>query len=131
MIINTKGGGETLTPFPGSVVHNWYSGIATSGRKGGDVITIGTAGEATKYYKCSVSTHNFALGANINIRMYNQVNGIERICYDDYFSVGTDPVDLMPILGRIGVYGTFRIEASSDKAADDGIAMDYEYIQVS
>jgi len=121
--------GSVLTRVPGSVTHNWASGVATSGMPGGDAIILGTALAITTIYKCSLSTHNLALGATLNIRMYQTVNGVERLFYSDYFNVGTDPVDLFPINGQMGIYDLVRIEMSSDKLSDDGKSMDYEYLK--
>jgi hypothetical protein len=96
---------------------------------GGDVVILGTALAATKIYKCSLSTHNLALGATLNLRMYQTVNGVERLFFSDYFNVGTDPVDLLPMNGLMAVYGLVRIEMSSDKLADNGKSVDYEYLK--
>lgn len=125
----SRQGQEVLTPVPGSVTHDWFDGVATSGMAGGDVVTLGTALAATKIYKCSLSTHNLALGATLNIRMYGDVNGAVRKFFDDYFNVGTDPVDLLPMNGLMAVYGLVRIEMSSDKLADNGKSVDYEYLK--
>lgn len=121
--------GPVLTRMPGSITRNWFNGVATSGMTGGDVLTLGTALTTSKISRCSLSTHNLALGANVNIRMYGGVNGVERKFFDDYFSVGTDPVDLLPINGEMGIYDRVRIEMSSDKLADNGKAVDYEYLK--
>ncbi len=121
--------GPVLIRVPGSVTHNWFSGLATSGLVGGDVVILGTALTTTRISRCSLSTHNLALGADLNIRMYGYVNGAERKFFDDYFSVGTDPEDLLPMNGDMAIYGTVRIEMSSDKLADDGKSVDFEYLK--
>lgn len=116
------------TPASGSVAGNWQSGIATSGETGADVVTIGANDTRKKLHSLMLSIHNFTLGGRITVRMYSQVNGTERKVYQEDFNKGTDPDGLWVVNGTVGIHKALRVEAQSNRAADNGMAIDYDFM---
>ncbi|GAH30918.1 unnamed protein product [marine sediment metagenome] len=115
------------TPGDSSVEADWQSGIATSGETGGDLVTIGTAGDRKKVHSLVVGIGALTIGANITIRLYRLVNGVETRVYRETFIVGTDPNGLWVINGTLEIDGTLRVEVQSDTPADNGEAVTYNY----
>ncbi|MBA7711078.1 hypothetical protein ES703_120030 [subsurface metagenome] len=66
--------------------------------------------------------------ATITIRMYTQINGVERKVYDQDFVKDTDPDGLWIVNGAVGIHEVLRVTAQSDDALDDGKAIDYDYM---
>jgi hypothetical protein len=115
-------------PASGSVAANWNSGIATSGEAGADVVTIGASGVAKKLLSLIVSIHGFTAGGRVTIRMYTRVNGVERKVYQEDFNKGTDPDGCWIVNGPVGIHEEVRVEAESNRAADNGVAIDYDFM---
>lgn len=122
----TKLAGEI--PASGSVIGDWQSGIATSGETGADVVTIGADDTRNKLNSLLLSIHNFALGGRVTVKLFMQVNGIERKVYQEEFNKGTDPDGLWVVNGMVGLHKGLRVEVQSNRAADNGVALDYDYM---
>lgn len=122
------GGGETMQQSKGSATQNWYNGTATSGLTGGDIANVGVASEGHKIYTFMINTENLTAGATIQVRMYQYVNGVEKLDYKQSFLVGQDTPSLPVINGAIGIWGQVRIEMMSDKSPDNGKAVGWEAI---
>jgi hypothetical protein len=116
------------TPVSGSVTGNWQSGTATSGETGADVVTIGANDTRKKLHSLLLSIHNFAPGGKVTVKLFMQVNGVERKVYEEQFNKGTDPDGLWVVNGTVGIHEALRVEAESNKAADNGVAIDYDYM---
>jgi len=124
--LHTKG---SLEPTSGSVTANWNSGAATSGSAGADLVTIG-ANDLTKIlHTMIVSINALEAAANVNVRMYMQVNGTERR-FDpgDTYIKGTDPHGLPVIESPLAIHEAVRVEVYSDNALDDAKAIAYDYL---
>jgi len=121
-----KLGGET--PLTGSVTGNWYSGTATSGEAGANLVTIGANDTRKKLHSLLVSIGSVGAGAKITIRLYMQINGIERKVYQEEFTQGVDPNGLWIVNGSVGIHEVLRVEAMSSKAGDNGAAIEYDYM---
>jgi len=115
-------------PVSGSVTGNWNSGTATSGEPGANVVTIGANDTKKKLHSLLLSIHNFASGGQVTIKMFMQVNGTERKVYQEQFNRSTDPAGLWVVNGTVGIHKTLRVEMESNKAADNGIALHYDYM---
>jgi len=115
-------------PVSGSITGNWNSGTATSGETGADVVTIGANDSKKKLHSLLLNISNFQAGAKITVKLLLQVNGVERKVYEQEFKQGTDPDGLWIVNGTVGIHDVLRVEAESNKAADDGVAMDYDYM---
>jgi len=132
-------------PASGSVTGNWNSGTATSGETGADVVTIGA--NDTKYklhslvlnisnmvaggkvtVKLFMQVNNMVAGGKVTVKLFMQVNGVERKVYQEQFNKGTDPDGLWIVNGTVGIHEALRVEAESNKAADDGLSIDYDYL---
>ena len=116
------------TPVTGSVTGNWYSGMATSGQTGSDLVTIGTNDTRKKLHSLLINISSVQAGAKITVRLYMQVNGTERKVYQEEFTQGTDPNGLWIVNGSVGVHEALRVEAMSNKAADNGAVLEYDYM---
>ena len=114
------------TPTSGSVTGNWYSGTATSGLTGADLITIGANDTKKKLHSLLVNIGSVQAGAKITVRLYMQVNGTERKVYQEEFTQGTDPDGLWIVNGSVGIHEALRVEAMSNKSADNGAAIEYD-----
>ncbi len=115
-------------PVSGSVTGNWYSGTATSGQVGADLVTIGANDTRKKLHSLLVSISSVGAGAKITIRLYMQINGTERKVYQEEFTQGVDPNGLWIVNGSVGIHEVLRVEAMSSKAGDNGAAIEYDYM---
>ncbi|MFC1915205.1 hypothetical protein ACFLW4_00700 [Chloroflexota bacterium] len=116
------------TPVTGSVTGNWYSGTATSGEIGANLVTIGANDTRKKLHSLLVSIGSVGAGAKITIRLYMQINGTERKVYQEEFTQGVDPNGLWIVNGSVGIHEVLRVEAMSSKAGDNGAAIGYDYM---
>jgi len=116
------------TPASGSVIGNWQSGTATSGETGADVVAIGANDTKKKLHSLLLSIHNFALGGRLTVKLFMQVNGTERKVYQEDFNNGTDPDGLWVVNGMVGIHEVLRVELQSNRAADNSVALDYDYM---
>jgi len=116
------------TPAFGSVTGDWYSGTATSGQTGANLVTIGANDTRKKLHSLLVSIGSVGAGAKITIRLYIQINGTERKVYQEEFTQGVDPNGLWIVNGSVGIHEVLRVEAMSSKAGDNGAALEYDYM---
>jgi len=115
-------------PASGSVTAAWSSGIATSGNPGADLVTIGAEDVRYKVHSLLVSIKNLSPGASIEVRLYQELSGSEHEVYNQGFVPGTDPDGLWIINGTVGMHQALRVEVYSNNPADDGAAVDYDYM---
>ena len=115
-------------PVSGSVTGNWNSGTATSGETGADVVIIEANDSKKKLHSLLLNISAFQAGAKITVKLFMLVNGTERKVYEQEFKQGDDPDGLWIVNGTVGIHEGMRVEARSDKAADDGASMDYDYM---
>ena len=108
------------TPGEGSATADWQVGEA-------DVISIGASGVRNKIHDLTVSIHNLA-GTQVTARLYKTVNGVERKVYEQRFDTTTDPPGLPIINGSWAIHGVLRVTLQSNDAADNGKAVDYDYM---
>lgn len=116
------------SPATGSVTGNWQSGTATSGETGADLVTVGANDTKYKLHSLIVSIHNLAAGAKATIKFFQQVNGTERKVYEQDFNKNSDPDACWVVNGTVGIHEALRVEVESNKAADNGAAIDYDYM---
>ena len=116
------------SPVSGSVTGNWQSGTATSGETGADVVVIAADGTKRKLHSLLLSIHNFAPGGRVTVKLFMQVNGSERKVYEQEFNKGTDPDGLWIVNGTVGIHEALRVEVQSNRVADNGVALDYDYM---
>jgi hypothetical protein len=115
-------------PVSGSITTNWQSGTATSGEAGADLVTIGASNIKYKLHSLVVNISAMTAGAVIVLRLFMKVNGTERKVYQQSFTKGTDPDGLWIVNGTVGIHDILRLELQSDNAADNGKAIDYDYM---
>ena len=107
-------------PGQGSATADWQTAEA-------DVISIGFTGVRYKIHALTIGIHNLA-GTQVRIRLYKQVNGTERKVYDQAFDASADPLGLSVINGSWAIHDTLRVTLQSNNAADNGQAVDYDYM---
>ncbi len=93
-----------------------------------DLVSLGAATTKYKLHSLIVDISQLTATATINIRLYMDVNGVERNLYDQPFVVGTDPDGCWIVNGTIGIHDILRVACQSDNAADDGKAIAYTYM---
>jgi hypothetical protein len=107
-------------PATGSVTQDWQTAEA-------DVVSIGEAGVSNKVQDLSLNISNL-VGALIIVRLYKNINGVERKVYEQSFNAATDPPGLPIINGTWATHDVIRVSLQSDNAADNGQAVDYDFM---
>ena len=107
-------------PGSGSTTADWQTGEA-------DVVSIGASGIRNKIHDLTLSIHNL-VGTQVTARLYKTVNGMERKVYEQRFDTTTDPPGLPIINGSWAIHGVLRVTLQSNDAADNGKAVDYDYM---
>jgi hypothetical protein len=107
-------------PVTGSVTQDWQTAEA-------DVVSIGEAGVSNKVQDLSLNISNM-VGALIIVRLYKNINGVERKLYEQSFNAATDPPGLPIINGTWATHDVIRVSLQSDNAADNGQAVDYDFM---
>lgn len=92
-----------------------------------DVILIGASDAKYKVHSLIVGIRHLA-GTAITVRMYMEVNGIEQKVYEQVFDATADTPGLWIINGTVGIHDILRVTLQSNSAADDGKAVDYDYM---
>jgi hypothetical protein len=105
-------------PMTGSATQDWQTAEA-------DVVSIGEAGVSNKVQDLSLNISNL-VGSLIIVRLYKNINGVERKLYEQSFNAATDPPGLPIINGTWATHDVIRISLQSDNAADNGQAVDYD-----
>lgn len=105
---------------------NWNSGVATSGLAGADLVTIGGANQWYRLNSGWVITSGFNIAATVTIREYCNIAGANRLVMTDDWTMPEELINLSWFLDA-ELFGPYRIELYSDQAADDGLAVPYEY----
>jgi hypothetical protein len=105
-------------PVTGSATQDWQTAEA-------DVVSIGEAGVSNKVQDLSLNISNL-VGSLIIVRLYKNINGVERKLYEQSFNAATDPPGLPIINGTWATHDVIRISLQSDNAADNGQAVDYD-----
>jgi hypothetical protein len=111
---------EGLAPVTGSTRADWQAAES-------EVVTIGAAGVRYKVHSLLLSIHNLA-GTTITVRLYMPVNDVERRVYEQSFNAATDPPGLWVINGTLGIHQALRVTLQSSDAADNGKAVDYDFM---
>jgi hypothetical protein len=107
-------------PMTGSATQDWQTAEA-------DVVSIGEAGVSNKVQDLSLNISNL-VGALIIVRLYKNINGVERKLYEQSFNAATDPPGLPIINGTWATHDVIRVSLQSDNAADNGQAVDYDFM---
>lgn len=106
-------------PGVGTTTDNWQAAEA-------DVVSIGA--DNTSYKLHSLLLDINALAGTITIRLYMQINGVERRVYQTNFTVAADGPGLWIVNGTVGIHEVLRVTAQSDNAADNDQAIAYDYM---
>ena len=105
-------------PVTGSVTQDWQTAEA-------DVASIVEAGVSNKVQDLSLNISNL-VGTLIIVRLYKNINGVERKVYEQSFNAATDPPGLPIINGTWATHDVIRVSLQSDNVADNGQAVDYD-----
>ena len=111
---------EGLAPVTGDATANWNAAES-------DVVSIGAHDTRYKIHSLLLSIHNL-VGNVITVRMYTAVKGTERKVYEQSFDAAADSPGLWVINGTLGTHEALRVTLQSNNAADDGKAVDYDYM---
>ena len=111
---------EGVAPITGSATGDWET--AESG-----VVTIGSHNARYKVHSLVISISNL-VGTAITVRLYMLVNGVECKVYEQAFDATADPPGLWIINGTVGIHEGLRATLQSNDAADNGQAVDFDYM---
>ncbi|MFC1874642.1 hypothetical protein ACFLY3_00585 [Chloroflexota bacterium] len=106
---------------------NLNGGVASSGKPGTDVFTV-PAGGRIEILSAIISMRNCTPGAQVTIRAYTYVDGVEDEIYNQTFTQGSDPDGIMAISGNFGASDPVRFEMHSDNAGDTLVDVPYKAI---
>ena len=107
-------------PAQGSTTASWNAVES-------DVVSIGADDTRYKLHSLLLNIHNL-VGSVITIRLYMQINGVERKVYEQTFDAATDPSGLWIVNGTVGIHEVLRVTMQSNNAADNGRSVDYDYM---
>ena len=106
-----------VAPGVGSTVANWQAAEA-------NIISIGADNIRNKLHSLVLDIN--PLAGTVTIRLYQQVNGVERRVYQQAFTVAADGPGLWIVNGTVGIHEVLRVTAQSNNAADNGQAIGYD-----
>lgn len=109
-----------VAPVTGSIIADWQAAEA-------GIVSVGAADTRYKLHSLLISVHNLA-GNAITIRLHMKVRGVERKVYEQVFDATADPPGLWIVNGTIGLHEALRVTLQSNDAADNGKAVDYDYM---
>jgi len=107
-------------PVTGSATQNWQTAEA-------EVVSIGAVNTRYKVHDLSLNISALA-GTAITVRLYKKINGVERKVYEQVFNINTDPPGLPIINGTWSIHDVLKVTLQSNRTADNGIAVDYDYM---
>lgn len=108
-----------VAPGVGSTTANWQAAEA-------DIVSIGADNIRNKLHSLVLDIN--ALVGTVTIRLYQQVNGVERRVYLQTFTVAADGPGLWIVNGTVGIHEILRVTAQSNNAADNGQAIGSDYM---
>jgi hypothetical protein len=114
-------------PTFNSIIANWNSGVGTSGEAGADLVAIGANNIKRKLHSLLVRIGALTVGSTITVKLFQQVNAVERKVYSETFTVGTDPDSLWVVNSSLEIHEVLRVEVYSNAVGDDGLAVAYDY----
>lgn len=126
-ILDAVDGLSGETPVSGHTTANWFSGFATSGESGGDLVTFGA--NDTKYKILSLLVdllRGGLIGTGIKIKLFMQVGGVETKVYEETFDATTEPCPWI-VNGAVMIHEAVRVEVESDVIGDDAKDIYYDY----
>ena len=113
-------GPADVEPTTGNTTADWNTAES-------DVVSVGVADTTHKLHSLLISIHNL-VGTVIKVRLHMVVNGTERKVYEQTFNAATDPPGLWLVNGTIGIHQALRVTLESNDVADNGQAVDYDYL---
>jgi len=108
------------TSYMGNTSADWQTSEA-------EVVSIGAVDTQYKLQSLLLSIHNL-VGTTVTVRLYTQVNGVERKVYEQTFNTLTDAPGLWIVNGTLGIHNVLRVTLQSNEAADNGQTVDYDYL---
>jgi hypothetical protein len=108
------------TPVTGSATQDWEDAES-------EVVSIGASDTRYKVHDLSLNISNL-IGTNITIRLYKNVNGVERKVYEQVFNTNNDPPGMPIINGTWAIHDVLKVTLESNRTADNGKAVDYDYM---
>ena len=108
-----------IASYPGSTTHNWEAAEQT-------VLTAGGIGVINNIHALWLDIN--ALAGNIIVRLYHNINAVQRQVYEQSFSVAIDGPGLWIVNGSLAIHGMIWVSAQSDNALDNGQAIPWQYI---
>jgi len=106
-------------PVVGNTVANWFTAEA-------NIVQIGANNTKNKLHSLALDITG-AVGT-ITIRLYQQVDGVERRCYEQGFTIAADGPGIWVVNGTVGIHEVLRVTAQSSLVGDNGLPIHYDYM---
>jgi hypothetical protein len=103
----------------GNVVANWQTAET-------NLVLIGTNDTRNKLHSLMIDMN--AIAGTLTIRIYSQINGVERRIYQQAFTVAADGPGRWTINGAVGIHEILRVTCQSNLVADNGVVIAYDYM---
>ncbi len=124
-IIENMGGTHALVSTVGTDTQNWNTQTGSSGESGEDLVTIGANDTDYILHSLLLDVSACTNGAVISVKLFTQINGVERKVYDQNFTIATDTDGLWIVNGSVSIHEALRVEIESDTSESVAIAYDY------
>ncbi len=124
-IIENMGGIHTLASIVGTENQNWNTQTGSSGEAGEDLVTIGANDTDYILHSLLLDVSGCTNVAVISVKLFTQINGVERKVYDQDFTIATDTDGLWIVNGSMGIHEALRVEVESD--TNESVAISYDY----
>ncbi len=108
-----------IEPVSGSTAADWETAEA-------EVVLIGAPDTVHKVH--SLILDITGLMGTITIRLYTEVDGVERQVYSETFTAAADGPGLWIINGSLAIYGFLWATLESDNAADNAQPVGWQYM---
>lgn len=121
--------GQRSNIVQGTVTANWNSGIAPSGLAGATLFTFGVLDRWYRLCDAYLVITGFNAAATIYTRYYGYVAGAMSYMFTDNYIIAGIAEDVIYLSWFLDtqVKDPIRIEVYSNQAADDALAVTYEY----
>lgn len=95
-----------------------------------DIVSLGQTASLNKVHSLLIDLSALTVGATITLRMYEKVNGSEKLLQPTPLTfVVSASMGAIPLLdGTFGIHDVLRITAQSDNALDDGKDINYSAV---
>ncbi len=130
MAIAFSGGSQTVNNQILKLAGQSLSGIVVGNWQTAETNLVILGANDTRFKIHALNIQIFGLAGVITIRMYTQVNGVERQIFPTplatTFTVAVDGPSISVINGTFGISEALRVTVQSNNVLDNGVALAYD-----